>query len=209
VPEPRTEAADEPPSWRIVALGDSLTAGYGLSSKQAFPPQLEKALKARGIMAEVINAGVSGDTTADGLARLEGALAEQPDLVIVEFGANDALRGLPPEAAAANLDTILSRLQEKNIQALLTGMVAPRNFGPEYYNNFNAIYPRLAERYGIPLYPFFLEGVAGDPALNRRDGLHPTAAGVKVIVQRILPLLLETLGRMQEKRSATNRKKQP
>lgn len=137
----------------------------------------------------MINAGVSGDTSAGGLARLDWALTDQPDLVIIELGANDALRGLQPTQTRQNLDRILQHLQEKGIPALLTGMKAPRNLGRTYYTNFDRIYPELAQKYNIPFYPFFLEGVTGVPGLNQPDGMHPTLAGVDVIVQRILPLV--------------------
>lgn len=199
-------AAGETPPRRIAVLGDSLAAGYGLSAAEAFPAQLEAALHRRGYPVTVINAGVSGDTTAGGLARLAWTLQDRPDLVIVELGGNDALRGLPPEEAYANLDAILTRLRQRGVQALLAGMRAPRNLGPEYYTSFDAIYPRLAAAHGIPLYPFFLAGVVGDPALNQADGIHPNAAGVERIVRGILPLVVATLqhapvptGRPQEK----------
>lgn len=171
----------------ILAFGDSLTAGYGLAQNDAFPVRLEAALKQRGYDCRVINAGISGDTTAGGAARLDWSLSESPDLVIVELGANDALRGLDPAQTEVNLGTILERLQRRQIPALLTGMKAPRNFGEAYYNSFDTLYPRLAERFNVPLFPFFLEGVAGVPELNQGDGIHPNAAGVDVIVANILP----------------------
>lgn len=172
---------------RILVLGDSLSAGYGLSTAEAFPAQLERALRAAGESVTVSNAGVSGDTTAGGLARLDWALAERPQLVIVQLGANDALRGLDPAAAKANLDAILTRLRAEGIQVLLAGMRAPRNLGPGYYNKFDPIYSELAKKHQVALDPFFLEGVALRPELNQADGLHPTAAGVAVIVRRLLP----------------------
>lgn len=173
---------------RILALGDSLTAGYGLASDQAFPVRLEKALKARGIEAVVDNAGVSGDTTAGGLARLDWALdGSKPQLAIVELGANDGLRGLDPAATRKNLDAILTRLKAAGVRVLLAGMYAPPNLGRDYGREFNAIYPELAEKHKVALYPFFLDGVAANPALNQADGIHPTAKGVDVIVERILP----------------------
>ena len=179
---------------RIAVLGDSLSAGYGLTAEEAFPAQLQKALGARGCAVTIDNAGVSGDTTAGGRARLDWVLAGHPQLVIVELGGNDALRGLPPEEAAGNLAAILERLRAQGITALLAGMKAPRNLGREYYNKFDALYPRLARRYNVPLYPFFLAGVAGRPELNQTDGIHPNARGVAEIVRRILPLVVRTLG---------------
>jgi acyl-CoA thioesterase-1 len=178
---------------RIVALGDSLTAGYGLAPEEAFPARLEARLKALGVDAEIVNAGVSGDTTAGGLARLDWALADAPDYVLVELGANDALRGLDPAAAKANLDKILAGIVAKGAKPILLGMVALGNWGREYGTAFNAIYPELAQKYGAPLYPFFLDGVAQDPALNQPDGLHPNAQGVQRIVERIAPFLREAL----------------
>lgn len=174
---------------RILALGDSLTAGYGLPTGQGFAPQLEQALRARGHDVRVIDAGVSGDTTAGGLARLDWALADDPQVAIVELGANDALRGLDPDQAYRNLDAILVRLKRQGVRVVLAGMVAPANWGPDYGRKFNAIYRRLADRHDVAHYPFFLEGVAKDPALNLPDGLHPTAEGVSVIVRRILPVV--------------------
>jgi acyl-CoA thioesterase-1 len=179
---------------RILALGDSLTAGYGLSDGDSFPVQLEQALAAAGVAAQVINAGVSGDTTAGGLARLDWALADRPRLVIVELGANDALRGIDPAATAANLDAILTRLKSDGRGILLAGMWAPPNLGADYANAFNAMYPDLAERHGVLLYPFFLDGVAADRSLNQHDGVHPNAAGVQVIVRRMLPYVLQAIG---------------
>ncbi len=176
---------------RIVALGDSLTAGYGLARSESFPARLEAALKAGGIDAVVENAGVSGDTSAGGRARLDWALAPgadgEADILIVELGANDGLRGLDPAATEANLDAILQTAKERGLAVLLTGMVAPPNLGRDYTAEFNALYPRLAEKHGVAFYPFFLDGVAADPKLNQRDGIHPTAEGVEVIVAGILP----------------------
>lgn len=176
---------------RITALGDSLTAGYGLEAARTFPARLERALRQAGHDVEVANAGVSGDTTAAGWARLEWALASDPDIVIVELGANDALRGLDPAAAEANLERILAALRQREIAVLLAGMRAPRNLGAAYAEAFDAIFPRLAARHGALLYPFFLEGVAGIPALNQGDGIHPNAAGIDEIVRRILPAVRE------------------
>jgi acyl-CoA thioesterase-1 len=178
----------------IVALGDSLTAGYGLAPGESFPEQLEAALKARGHDVTVANAGVSGDTASDGLARLEWSVPAEADIVIVELGANDALRGIDPAVTRGALSRILAKLQERDQAALLVGMAAPRNLGHAYVEAFDPIYPQLAAQYGVSLYPFFLEGVATDPALNQADGLHPTAAGIGVIVENILPHVEELVG---------------
>jgi acyl-CoA thioesterase-1 len=179
---------------RLVALGDSLTAGYNLPPDAAFPVRLEQALRAAGLDVRVENAGVSGDTTASGLARLDWALNGRPDGAIVELGANDALRGVPPDIAEANLDKLLGRLKAKGIPVLLAGMLAPPNWGPEYKKAFDGIYPRLAAKHGVALYPFFLDGVATVPHLNQDDGIHPTPAGVDEIVRRILPAVKTLLG---------------
>lgn len=178
---------------RILVLGDSLSAGYGLPAAEAFPAQLEWALRQAGKPVRVFNGGVSGDTTAGGLARLDWALAEGPQLVILQLGANDALRGLDPALAKANLDAILTRLKADGIAVLLTGMHAPRNLGPAYYNKFDPIYPDLAKKHQVPLDPFFLEGVALRPELNLADGLHPNPKGIAVIVQRVLPQVCRLL----------------
>ena len=179
---------------KILALGDSLTAGFGLAPEEAYPVKLEAALKARGLDVAVINAGVSGDTTAGGLARLDWALGDHPDYALVELGANDALRGLDPGDAGSNLDKILTALAAAKVKVLLMGMEAPRNWGPDYQKRFDGIYPDLAARHHVPLYPFFLDGVALDPKLNQPDMLHPTAAGVDVIVTHTLPAVLGLLG---------------
>jgi acyl-CoA thioesterase-1 len=179
----------------ILALGDSLTAGWGLPEEAAFPAQLHRALAAQGRDVRVIDGGVSGDTTAGGLARLDWALADHPDAVIVELGANDALRGVDPAETTANLDAILARLDRDRLPVLLAGMLAPPNLGKEYGDRFAAIYPRLAKAHGAELYPFFLDGVAGVPLLTQHDGLHPTADGVRVIVRRILPAVTRLLDR--------------
>jgi acyl-CoA thioesterase-1 len=186
-------AADQP--VRIVALGDSLTAGLGLARADAFPAKLEAALRARGIAVAIENAGVSGDTTSGGLARLDWSVPDGTDAVILELGANDALRGLDPNAARAALETIVKRLKARRIAVLLAGMLAPRNLGPDYARAFDPIYPDLASAYDLVLYPFFLDGVAADRALNQGDGLHPTAAGIDVIVARILPKVEELVAR--------------
>jgi len=182
---------------KILALGDSLTAGYGLAEADGFCPQLEKALRAAGHDVRVIDGSVSGDTTADGLARLDWTLADNPDVVIVELGANDALRGLDPAQAKANLDAILTRLEKQGRVVLLAGMKAPRNLGPDYVQAFDGMYPDLAARHRVTLYPFFLDGVATDPALNQADGFHPNPAGVAVIVKRILPAVEKVLAQVK------------
>lgn len=179
--------ADAAQPVKLLALGDSLTAGYGLPEQQGFTRQLEKALAAKGYSVTVINAGVSGDTTAGGRARLDWALADKPDAAIVELGANDMLRGLDPDQAKANLDAILKALAQRKIPTLLAGMLASPSLGKPYTDRFNAIYPDLAKAYDLPLYPFFLDGVALDRSLIQPDGLHPNAQGVAVIVERILP----------------------
>ncbi len=184
-------AAAEP--VRILAYGDSLTAGYGLAPEDAFPARLEAALRRAGHDVRVINGGVSGDTAAGGRARLDWALADRPDMAILELGANDALRGLDPDRTFADLDAILARFRAEGIAVLLAGMRAPPNLGPEYVAAFDGIFPRLAEKHGVALYPFFLEGVAADPALNQADGIHPNAAGVRAIVERILPYVERVL----------------
>lgn len=178
---------------RILALGDSLTAGYGLPQEDAFTTRLEAALEAAGFDVEVINGGVSGDTTAGGLARLDWALADNPDLAIVELGANDGLRGIDPAATEANLDAILTRLDAAGVEVLLTGMLAPPNLGREYGAEFDGLFPRLAEKHGVAFYPFFLAGVAARPDLNQADGIHPNARGVGVIVERLLPYVTTLL----------------
>ena len=171
----------------IVALGDSLMAGYGLPIEQSFPAQLETALRKRGHKVRVVNAGVSGDTTTAALRRLDWALSGDTDAVILELGGNDALQGLPPEATKAALSDILQRLEAKGLPVLLAGMEAPRNMGKEYVNAFGAIYPDLAARHSVLLYPFFLEGAALDAGLMQQDGIHPNGKGVTVIVDNILP----------------------
>lgn len=171
----------------IVALGDSLTSGFGLPNDKAFPSQLETALKERGHKVRIVNAGVSGDTASAALRRLDWALDGDTDAVIVELGGNDALQGLPPESTKAALAEILERLQKRNLPVLLAGMEAPRNLGKEYVTAFGAIYPDLAARYDVPLYPFFLEGAALNADLMQKDGIHPNGKGVTVIVDKILP----------------------
>ena len=180
---------------RILAFGDSLTAGFGLPSlDKAFPARLQIWLKNHGVDAEITNAGVSGDTTAGGLARLDWSLAAPADAVLVELGANDALRGTDPKETYRNLDQILSRLDQRHVKVLLLGMAAPANWGADYRKAFDAIFPELAERHHVLLYPFFLDGVALDPALNQQDGLHPNERGVDAIVDRVGPYVLRLLG---------------
>jgi len=180
---------------QLVALGDSLTAGFGLAQGEDFASRLEAALVRQGIDAKVANAGVSGDTASAGADRLDWAVAEGTDLVIAELGANDALRGIDPAVTREALDRLLARLKARGIAVLLVGMRAPPNMGRDYARSFDAIYPELARRHGVPLYPFFLEGVAGDPRLNQPDGMHPTAPGVEAIVARILPAVISALGK--------------
>jgi acyl-CoA thioesterase-1 len=180
-------AAGEGKMLTIVAFGDSLTAGYMLLRQSSFPAQLQVALAAKGYKVTIGNAGVSGDTTSGGLERFEWTLQTGADAVILELGANDALRGTDPKIARDNLDKMLGILKARNIPVLLAGMKAPANWGAEYKTSFDAIYPDLAAKYAVPLYPFFLEGVALDPALVQADGLHPTDKGVAEIVRRILP----------------------
>ncbi len=185
---------------KMAVLGDSLTAGYGLPAPAAFPVRLQKALKDRGIDATIVNAGVSGDTTSGGRDRLDWSIPEGTEAVIVELGANDALRGVDPKVTRASLDDIVRKLKARNIAVLLAGMYAPRNYGPEYAKDFDAIYPDLASTWKVPLYPFFLEGVAGDAKLNQPDGLHPTADGIDVIVKRMLPTVEAFLASRGEQR---------
>lgn len=173
----------------MVVLGDSLTAGFGLPAEAAFPVRLQKALKAKGIDAEISNAGVSGDTSSGGRDRLDWSVPEGTQAVIVELGANDALRGIDPKITRAALEDIVKRLKARNIAVLLCGMLAPPNYGADYAAQFNAIFPDLAREYDVLLYPFFLDGVAADKALNQADGMHPTAEGVDIIVSRILPMV--------------------
>ncbi|MDH3579823.1 MAG: arylesterase [Hyphomicrobiales bacterium] len=188
--------ADQTRKTVLVALGDSLTAGYGLAPEQAFPSQLEAALKKRGHDVRVVNAGVSGDTTAAGLARLDWVIPEEADAVIVELGANDALRGLDPSQARANLDEIVTRLKKSGRKVLIAGMLAPRNLGREYAERFDPIFPALAKKHDALLYPFFLDGVAGKRTLTLPDGLHPNARGIAAIVARILPSVEKLLAQV-------------
>lgn len=187
---------------RIVAVGDSLTAGYGLSRQDAFPVKLAKALKANGYDVTITNAGVSGDTTAAGLARLDWSVPKGTEAVILELGANDAFRGIPPAIARKNLDEIITRLQARHIEVLLAGMYAPRNLGREYTAAFDRMYRDLAKKHGLLLVPFFLDGVAGKSDLNLPDGIHPTGAGVDVIVKKILPSAEALIRRVQARKAS-------
>jgi acyl-CoA thioesterase-1 len=197
-PRAGAAAADRP--VRIVALGDSLTAGLGLAANQAFPVRLEQALRAKGIAVEISNAGVSGDTATGGLARLDWSVPEGTDAVILELGANDMLRGFDPDVTRRALAEIVRRLTERRIVVLLAGMRAAPNLGPDYGRQFDAIYPDLATRNHLLLYPFFLEGIAANPKLNQGDGLHPTAAGVDAIVTGILPKAEELVAQVRAAR---------
>jgi acyl-CoA thioesterase-1 len=192
-------AAERP--VKIVALGDSLMAGYQLPESAAFPAQLERALKARGVAAEVVNAGVSGDTSSGGLARLDWSVPQGTDAVILELGANDMLRGIDPKVTRAALDEIIGKLKARGIAVLFCGMRAPPNLGPDYARAFDVIFPELAAQHGVLFYPFFLEGVAAELGLNQRDGMHPTADGIAAIVTRIGPKVEELIRRV---RSGTN-----
>ena len=184
--------ADDP--CRIAVLGDSLASSYGLDLDQGFPARLEQRLGEEGYDCVVLDAGVTGDTSAGGRARLDWLLADRPSHVIVELGGNDALRALPPGEMEQNLDAIITRLQDEGIDVLLAGMLAPPNLGQDYGQAFAAVFPRLAEKHDVPLYPFFLDGVAGDPALNQADGIHPSPAGIDLIVEGILPTVERWLG---------------
>jgi len=172
---------------KLAVLGDSLTAGYGLPASAAFPVRLQRALKEKGITVDIVNAGVSGDTASGGRDRLDWSIPQGTQAVIVELGANDMLRGVDPKVTRAALDEIVQRLKARDIDVLLCGMYAAPNLGEHYARAFNSIYPDLAKKYNVALYPFFLDGVVDNAALKQADGLHPTAAGVDVIVQRILP----------------------
>ena len=187
---------------KIVALGDSLTAGPGLPVDAAFPARLAAALKAKGIAATIVNAGVSGDTASGGLGRLDWSVPPGTEAVILELGANDALRGIDPAVTKTALDSILKKLKDRHIAVLLAGMRAPRNLGPEYVGAFDAIYPALASTHAVVFYTFFLDGVAGDPKLNHSDGLHPNAAGVDAIVAGIMPQVEKLIARARAARGS-------
>ena len=193
-------AAERP--IHIVALGDSLTAGLGLPAQATFPQRLEAALRAKGVNVHVANAGVSGDTATAGLGRIDWSVPQGTDAVILDLGANDALRGIDPAVTRDAIDKILSKLDGRHISVLLAGMRAPRNMGADYDKAFDAIYPALASTHPVVFYPFFLDGVATDPKLNQADGLHPTAAGVDVIVARIMPQVEALISRVRAARGS-------
>jgi acyl-CoA thioesterase-1 len=199
-----TAARAEQP-LRIVVLGDSLVAGQGLKQSDAFPAQLERALKARGHTVEVINAGVSGDTTANGLARVTWAVPERTDAVILELGANDMLRGLDPAVAKANLEKIITTVKGGGAEILLAGMFAQRSMGKDYVRSFEGMYPDLAAKHGLILYPFFLDGVATDPKLNLDDGMHPNPRGVAEITKKILPSVEQLIERARARHAAATK----
>jgi acyl-CoA thioesterase I len=188
-PDPSRTAwsAELKPARKIIAFGDSIIAGLGLREDDTIPAALERALRKEGYNVTIVNAGVSGETASNGLARLDWTIGDGADLVILELGANDMLRGIDPGVTEAALDAILAALKARKIRVLLAGMKAAPGLGPEYRRRFDAIYPALAKKYDVPLYPFVLEGVAGVPALNASDGMHPNSAGVEIIVKRILP----------------------
>jgi len=199
ISQTRAQPAPAGTPIKLVVLGDSLAAGLGVKPEQSFPSRLEAALKAQGRNVAVLNQGVSGDTTAGGVDRIDWLLGDKPDIVLIELGANDALRGLDPAVTRRALDAILGALAKRNIPVLLCGMLAPRNLGADYARAFDPIFPELARTYGSVFYPFFLEGVAADAKLNQQDGLHPTAAGVDVIVAKILPKVEELIARVRAK----------
>ncbi|AYM06575.1 arylesterase [Agrobacterium radiobacter] len=184
-------------TWQLVGLGDSLMAGYQLPPTDSYTAQLEAALKGKGVNVAIANAGVSGDTSSGGLARAEWSVPDGTDGVILELGANDALRGIPPEQTEKNIDTIISGFQKRNIAVLLVGIMAPPNMGEDYAKRFNPIFPKLAEKYNLPLYPFFLDGVVTDDALNLDDKMHPNTRGVAMMVEKSLPAVesfIKTIG---------------
>jgi acyl-CoA thioesterase-1 len=178
---------------KIAMLGDSLTAGYGLKPEQAIPVRLQAALKAEGRDVTVLNHGVSGDTSAGGVDRVEWMLGDKPDIVMVELGANDAMRAIDPATTERNIDAILAKLKEAKVTVWLIGMMAPRNLGPQYVAAFDGLYKKLADKYDVPLYPFILDGVAQDAALNQADGMHPNPAGVEIVTQHLLPFVKKNL----------------
>ena len=192
--------ADATKPVRLVVLGDSLSAGLGLPAQAAFPQKLQKSLRAKGIAVDITNAGVSGDTSSGGRDRLDWSVPDGTDGVIVELGANDALRGVDPDLTRAALTDIVQRLKARKIAVMLCGMLAPPNYGADYAARFNSIYPDLAKKFDVPLYPFFLDGVAADAKLNQADGIHPTAEGVDIIVANIMPTAEAFLGAITEQR---------
>ena len=186
---------------KLAVLGDSLSAGYGLPLQAAFPARLQKALREKGLDVDILNAGVSGDTTSGGRDRLDWSIPDGTEAVIVELGANDALRGLDPKVTRNALEDIIKKLQARKIAVMLAGMVAPRNYGPDYAAKFDPIYAELGKAYDVPIYPFFLDGVAGDAKLNLADGIHPTAEGIDIIVTRILPSVEAFLNKVAANRA--------
>jgi len=205
VPSASPHAQDKAPgktqdrTLHLVALGDSLTAGYGLPQEAAFPVVLEKALRAKGYKVEIANAGVSGDTSSGGLDRLDWSVPNGTDGVILELGANDMLRGLDPAVTRQAIETIVERLEARNIPVMLAGMYASRNLGPDYVQKFDTLYSDIAKKHDLVLYPFFLDGIAGERSLNQADGLHPTVKGVEIIVDRILPTVERFLARLTQR----------
>lgn len=199
-PAGRSFAAEK--TIKIVALGDSLTAGYGLPNQDAFPTQLERALRAKGIAVEITNAGVSGDTASGGLSRLDWSVPDGTDAVIVALGANDMLRGVDPAVTRAALDSILQRLKQRRIEVLFAGMQSARNMGTEYRGAYDSIFPDLATKHGVVFYPFLLEGIAAQTKFSLADGIHPNAAGVSQIVTGILPKAEELIARVRSRRAS-------
>jgi acyl-CoA thioesterase-1 len=195
-----TETASKP--IRIVAFGDSLTSGYGLRQSQAFPVQLQKELRARGHNVVISNAGVAGDTSAAGLARFDWAIGDDVDAVILELGANDALRGIDPKVTRQNMQKILAKLKERGVPVLLAGMRSPANWGDTYAEDFDAIFPDLAKEHALVFYPFFLEGVVLNARLNQNDGMHPNSKGVAEIVRQIIPSVEELIAKAEARRIA-------
>ncbi|WP_246274271.1 arylesterase [Hyphomicrobium sulfonivorans] len=198
----QANAADDNKPIHIAAFGDSLTSGYGVRPTDAFPVQLQKHLKARGHNVTISNGGVAGDTTAAGLARIDWTIGDDVDAVIVELGANDALRGIDPKVTRENLQKILSALAGRNLPVLLTGMRSPANWGETYSDDFDAIFPELAKEHSLLFYPFFLDGVILDVKLNQKDGMHPNGKGVAEIVRRITPSVEELIGKVKAQRAA-------
>ncbi len=197
----QSSAASSNAPIKMVVLGDSLSAGYGLAGADAFPAKLQKALKAKGIEVDMTNAGVSGDTASGGRDRLDWSVSDGTQAVIVELGANDSLRGIDPAVTRTALTDIVSRLRARGIAVMLCGMLAPPNYGADFAARFNSIYPDLAKSSGVPLYPFFLDGVAADARLNQADGMHPTAEGIDIIVKNILPTVEAFLGSISRRAS--------